>query len=105
MDFAASVLYLTSQIPRGRITTYKEIAAHLGDMRLSRAVGGALHRNARPVEIPCHRVIRSNGELGGYSRGVAEKTRLLRSEGITVEENRVRDYEKILFQSSRMRKP
>lgn len=105
MDFIDSVLFLTSQIPSGSVTTYREIAKCLGNVRLSRAVGNALNRNPNPVEIPCHRVILSNGNVGGFSRGVKEKIRLLRKEGILIENNKVKDFKKIFFNAENMKKP
>jgi len=97
MDFSGKVLELTGRIPPGRVTTYGEIARALGDVRLSRAVGNALYRNPRPVETPCHRVVKSNGSLGGYSRGVSEKIKLLQKEGILIKDNRILDFNKAFF--------
>jgi len=68
------------KIPRGKTATYAEIAARAGSPGASRAVGSVLRKNFDP-EIPCHRVIRSNGSLGQYNRGSTEKERLLREEG------------------------
>ena len=97
MDFGRKVLELTGRIPPGRVTTYGEIARALGDAGSSRAVGNALHRNPRPVETPCHRVVKSDGTLGGYSRGIHEKTKLLQSEGILIKDNRILDFKTIFF--------
>jgi len=105
MDFTDRVLFLTSQIPPGRVTTYKEIARSLGNVGLSRAVGNSLKKNPNPVRIPCHRVIRSNGDVGGFSRGVAEKIRLLKKEGILIEDNKVKDFEEIIFKAEEMKNP
>ena len=103
MDYSASVFHLTSRIPPGRVSTYGEIASALGDRNLARAVGGALHRNPVPIEIPCHRVVRSDGRVGGYIGGIGEKTRLLEDEGVRVENARIQDFEKILYRFSRTR--
>ncbi|MEA3254611.1 MAG: MGMT family protein [Candidatus Altiarchaeota archaeon] len=105
MDFMYRVLFLTTQIPAGRVTSYKEIARSLGNTGFSRAVGNALNKNPYPGRIPCHRVVRSNGEVGGFIQGVEEKIRLLESEGIVIEKNRVKDLRKILFKAEEMRKP
>lgn len=83
------VLELTKKIPRGRVTTYGELAKAFGSIRFSRAVGVALKNNRKLVKVPCHRVVRSNGYVGGYSRGSEEKIRLLREEGILVESGKV----------------
>ena len=97
MDFRDSVLYLTHKIPRGMVTTYGEIAKKCGNVGLARAVGNALNNNTRPVEIPCHRVVCSDGSIGGYTGGIAEKISLLKKEGIVVKSNRIVDFEKVLF--------
>jgi methylated-DNA-[protein]-cysteine S-methyltransferase len=82
--FQRSVLLAEHAIPRGWISTYGRIARHLGVENGARAVGSALARNPFPIVIPCHRAIRSNGELGGYQGGRAMKRALLTSEGIEV---------------------
>lgn len=78
-SFKSKVLEVASLIPRGETLSYKEVAELAGRPRAYRAVGNILHRNHNP-KIPCHRVIKSNGELGGYNRGVKHKERLLRIE-------------------------
>ena len=82
-EFQQQVLQATQQIPRGRIATYMDIARKIGKPRAVRAVGQALGRNPIPIVIPCHRVIASNGSLGGYSGGggLETKARLLQLEG------------------------
>ncbi|HIQ31939.1 MAG TPA: MGMT family protein [Methanothermococcus okinawensis] len=87
---------LISRIPRGRVTTYKEVAEALG-IRGYRVVGRLLSRNPRPVEIPCHRVVKSNGEVGGYVMGVEKKIELLRSEGIPVENGKIVNFQEYFF--------
>ena len=71
-----------SRIPYGQTVSYKEIAARIGHPNSSRAVANACGKNPYPVIIPCHRVICSNGKLGGYSGpgGISEKRRLLINE-------------------------
>jgi methylated-DNA-[protein]-cysteine S-methyltransferase len=82
--FQRRVLVAEHAIPRGWVSTYGLIAAHLGVVRGARAVGTALARNPFPLIIPCHRAIRSNGELGGYQGGLAMKRCLLEMEGAEV---------------------
>lgn len=84
-DFYDYVLKLTCQIPKGKISTYKELALALGDEISARAVGTALNRNPTPVKIPCHRVIHSDGRIGGYKLGVEKKIELLKKEGFVIE--------------------
>ena len=71
-----------SRIPYGQTMSYKEIAARIGHPNSSRAVANACGKNPYPIIIPCHRVICSNGKLGGYSGpgGISEKRRLLKNE-------------------------
>ena len=81
-EFQKRVLMAEYKIPRGWISTYGRIARHLGIPGGARAVGGALARNPFPIIIPCHRAIRSNGELGGFRGGLEMKRALLELEGI-----------------------
>jgi methylated-DNA-[protein]-cysteine S-methyltransferase len=85
-EFQQRVLVAEHGIPRGWVSTYGLIAAHLAAERGARAVGTALARNPFPLIIPCHRAIRSDGELGGYQGGLAMKRRLLEMEGVEVSE-------------------
>ena len=74
------------KIPKGSVKTYKEIAFILNRPRSSRAVANACAKNPYPPKIPCHRVIRTDGSLGGYSGkgGIKTKLRLLRSEKVDI---------------------
>jgi methylated-DNA-[protein]-cysteine S-methyltransferase len=69
-------------IPRGSVSTYKLIAEHLENPRGARAVGTAMATNPFPIIIPCHRLIRSDGTLGGYGGGLEMKQKLLEMEGV-----------------------
>lgn len=80
--FQRSVLLAEYRIPRGWVSTYGRIARHLGIPGGARAVGGALSRNPFPIIIPCHRAIRSDGQLGGFQGGPKMKRALLELEGI-----------------------
>jgi len=88
--FDKLVFEAVSQIPEGRVTTYGEIARALGDIRAARAVGESLKKNPWPVDVPCHRVVLSDGSLGGYAYGgPAKKKELLQKEGITFRNGKV----------------
>lgn len=78
--FTRAVLRLTARIPYGRVRSYRWIAGRLGKPGASRAVGNALARNPIPIIIPCHRVVRSDGQLGGFALGLSWKRRLLKLE-------------------------
>jgi methylated-DNA-[protein]-cysteine S-methyltransferase len=79
--FGRRVLRVTSQIPYGGVLSYAEVAADAGSPRGSRAAGNALGSNPLPIVIPCHRVLRSGGALGGYGGGPERKRWLLELEG------------------------
>jgi O-6-methylguanine DNA methyltransferase len=79
--FEERVYAVVRRIPKGEVRTYRWVAKQLGDAALARAVGNALNRNPYAPEVPCHRVIRSDGSLGGFARGSAAKRSLLRREG------------------------
>ena len=81
--FTEKVFAVVSRIPKGKVLTYKEVAELAGNPRASRAVGAILHTNYDP-KIPCHRVVRSDGKLGGYNRGVSDKARRLKSEKVEI---------------------
>jgi methylated-DNA-[protein]-cysteine S-methyltransferase len=80
-EFAKQVLAATARIPFGRTTTYGELAERIGHPRAARAVGSALGSNPVPVVVPCHRVLRAGGALGGYGGGLPRKELLLTLEG------------------------
>ena len=79
--FNRRVLDATARIPAGRVATYTEMAARAGSPRASRAAGNALHNNPVAIVVPCHRVVRSDGSLGGYGGGLPIKEWLLEHEG------------------------
>jgi O-6-methylguanine DNA methyltransferase len=78
-DFSNKVLKVVVGIKSGHVLTYKQVAQIAGSPRAYRAVGNILNRNYDP-KIPCHRVVRQDGKIGGYNRGIEEKVRLLKKE-------------------------
>ena len=80
--FTGKVLRQTARIEFGKTSTYAEVASRAGSPRAVRAAGNALGANPIPVVVPCHRVLRSGGALGGYTGGVERKEFLLRLEGV-----------------------
>ena len=82
-EFQRAVWEITRSISYGDIRTYSWVSKKLGKPNSSRAVGTALAKNPLPIVVPCHRIIRSNGELGGYSAegGIDIKGKLLKMEG------------------------
>ncbi len=80
-NFSDKVRDIVRKIPNGKVLTYKEVAKRAGSPNASRAVGSIMKKNYDP-SIPCHRVIRSDGGVGGYNRGGAKrKLSILKSEG------------------------
>ena len=77
--FAEKVFSVVKKIQKGKTMTYKQVAELAGNPRAYRAVGNILNKNYNP-EIPCHRVIRSDGSLGGYNRGAGQKEKKLKNE-------------------------
>ena len=88
--FEQRVYKVISTIPTGQTRSYRWVAKQLGDVNLARAVGNALGRNPFAPEVPCHRVIKTDGSLGGYSGGLEKKLALLRKEGWDGTERRKR---------------
>jgi methylated-DNA-[protein]-cysteine S-methyltransferase len=82
--FQRAVLEATAAVPFGRVDTYAGIARSIGKPGATRAVGNALGRNPIPVIVPCHRIIRSDATIGGYTGGLGIKQRLLTLEGVTL---------------------
>jgi len=82
--FEKKVYEAVSLIPRGKVKSYAQIAKEAGFPGAYRAVGNALNKNPCIGRIPCHRVIKSNGEIGGFSLGTQAKKRMLRKEGVYI---------------------
>lgn len=95
-SFPQEVYDLTRLIPRGRVTTYKIIAQKLKKLEAARAVGNALNKNPDAPQIPCHRVIRTGGEVGGFAGGQKKKIAILKKEGIIIHKSKI-DLEKYLY--------
>ena len=96
MNFNDKCYKLLSQIPRGKVSTYKIIAKIL-NTKAYRAVGNAMATNPNPIITPCHRVIKSDGSVGGYASGINKKISLLINEGVLIQKGKVIDYEKYLY--------
>jgi methylated-DNA-[protein]-cysteine S-methyltransferase len=88
MTFNQKVWALTARIPKGRVTTYAELARALGT-KAYRAVGNAMNRNPYAPGVPCHRVVGSDGSLAGYAHGLEKKRKMLAEEGVEVAQARV----------------
>ncbi len=85
------------QVPRGKITTYGELSKAIGLKNGQRVVGRIMNKNPYPVIIPCHRVVNSNGKIGGYAFGQDVKTNMLNKEGIEIQNGKILDFEKRIY--------
>ena len=82
-SFMNNVLLVVKKIRAGQVLTYKEVATRAGNSKAARAVGAILRTNYNPA-IPCHRVVRTDGALGGYNRGISEKQKILNKERLDI---------------------
>ena len=89
------VYELLKKIPAGKVTTYGDLAKALGNPSASRIVGKILGQNPNPIQVPCHRVVMSNGILGGYAYGSAKKRGLLEKEGLSFTNGIVSEFKKV----------
>jgi methylated-DNA-[protein]-cysteine S-methyltransferase len=89
-----SVYNLVSNIPPGKVATYGQLASSLGNSRGARGIGNILNKNPRPIIVPCHRVVCSDGHVGGYMYGKERKISLLLNEGIPIVNDLIIDFEK-----------
>jgi methylated-DNA-[protein]-cysteine S-methyltransferase len=100
MKFSGRVYQLIKKIPEGRVSTYAEVARAM-DSRAYQAVGQALKQNRFHEKIPCFRVVKSNGEIGGYNgrqqKNIRRKIRKLIADGIDVKNNRIINLNKVLY--------
>lgn len=97
MRLSDKVYELVAKIPEGKVTTYSELAKAVGRPKASRLIGLILNRNPNPVMVPCHRVVKSNGDLGGYAYGAKAKMKLLEKEGVKVSKGKIVNFEKVNF--------
>ena len=87
------VYVLLSKIPPGKVSTYGDIAKALGHPKAARAIGRIIANNPNPISIPCHRVVKSNGEIGGFAYGEQRKREILEKEGIKLQNRIVENFE------------
>jgi len=98
MKFADKVYKLCKKIPKGRVSTYKEIGNALGGKgQIYRAVGVALNRNPHAPIVPCHRVVNSDARVGGFAHGTDKKIKMLKKEGVKIRDCKVERFEEVFF--------
>ena len=94
--FQQNLYELCRKIPRGNVTTYKELAQTLGT-KAYRAVGMALNKNPFAPKVPCHRVVSTDGTIGGFAHGKRAKKRLLQHEGISFDGHAIKNFSTVFF--------
>jgi methylated-DNA-[protein]-cysteine S-methyltransferase len=89
------VYELLLKIPAGKLSTYGDLAKALGKPSASRAIGRILAKNPNPIVVPCHRVVMSDGKLGGYAYGITRKRELLEKEGISFTDKIISNFDEV----------
>src|SRR3989344_4401765 len=95
-SFSEKCYDLLRKVPRGKVTTYKIIAKKLGT-KAYRAVGNAMNKNPYSPNVPCHRVVNSDGKIGGFALGVKNKIKILEKEGIKIKNNKIENFENYVY--------
>ena len=88
------------KVPKGKVITYAGLAREIGKPKAHRAVGNAMNKNPFAPKVPCHRVVKSNGELGGFADDINVKIKRLHEEGVDVLNNKNVNFKSILFSES-----
>lgn len=103
-NFDEKIYSLLKKVPKGKLTTYKILAEAL-NTKAYRAVGQAMRHNPYAPKVPCHRVVSSDGKIGGFSgtmnpnsKEVRRKIEMLRKEGVKIKANKIMDFEKVLHE-------
>ena len=103
LNFNEKVYKICKKVPKGKVTTYGAIAKKMNS-KAYRAVGRAMNVNPNGIlncsgkdMVPCHRVVASNGHLHGFAHGLKAKARLLRKDGIQINNNKIKDFDKVLY--------
>lgn len=89
MGFKEKVFSAVNMIPKGETMTYGKVAEIAGNSMAARAVGNILNKNKNLIIVPCHRVVRSDGRVGGYAGGTKKKIKLLKSEGLEIKSGKI----------------
>ncbi len=87
------------KVPKGKVITYAGLARMVGRPKAHRAVGSAMNKNPYAPQVPCHRVVKSNGDLGGFATDIKVKIKRLQKEGVVVSDNKIVDFQTTLFEA------
>ena len=94
MSLEQQVYKKLTEVPQGKVTTYGELAKAVGLKNGQRIIGQIMKKNPYPAIIPCHRVVNSDGKVGGYAYGGDVKTNMLQKEGIKIQNGKILDWYK-----------
>ena len=97
MSISIKVYRKLLQVPKGKVTTYGDLAKAVGLKNGQRFIGTIMKKNPYPTIIPCHRVVKSDGKIGGYSYGEKVKLKMLEKEGIKIKDGKIIDFDKEKF--------
>ncbi len=103
-EFTKRVYSIVAGIPKGKISTYGEIAGAAGSPKAARVVGNLMNKNPFSPIVPCHRVVPGNREIGGFATGSTKKRKLLESEGIVVKNGKIENFHKLIVKAQKLRK-
>ena len=87
------------KVPKGKVITYAGLARMVGRPKAHRAVGSAMNKNPYAPQVPCHRAVKSNGDLGGFATDIKVKIKRLQKEGVVVSDNKIVDFQSTLFEA------
>ncbi len=97
MNLEQQVYKKLLEVPEGKITTYGELAKAVGLKNGQRVIGNIMNKNPYPVIVPCHRVVKSDGKIGGYAYGENVKTKMLSDVGVITLKGKIQDFEKKVY--------
>ena len=97
MTFSLKVYKKLLEVPKGKVTTYGDLAKAVGVKKGQRVIGTIMKKNPYPVIIPCHRVVKSDGKIGGYNYGEKVKLKMLEKEGIKIKDGKIIDFDNEKF--------
>ena len=97
MRIEEKIYYKLLQVPEGYVTTYGDLAKAINLKNGQRVVGKIMKNNPFPVIVPCHRVVKSDGTVGGYAYGIERKKHMLSKEGFKIKDNKILDFKNNLF--------
>ena len=97
MNLSEKVYKKLLEVPKGKVTTYGELANAVGLENGQRAIGRIMNQNPYPAIVPCHRVIKSDGKVGGYAYGQDVKSNMLSKEGIKISDGKIEDFKNKVY--------